>query len=79
MAGAAGYRAELNGYPSIFNIEQDPREVVNVNATSGWAIAQYLKLIGEYRKSLENYPIPKRSTSRSLASEYPEGEFELVK
>ena len=35
------------------------REEVNVIATSGWVIAQYLRLIGEYRKSLEEYPNPK--------------------
>ncbi|MBK5356568.1 arylsulfatase [Pseudomonas sp. TH41] len=59
MAGAAGYRAELNGYPSIFNVEQDPREEVNTVAVNGWVIAPYMKLIGEYLKSLEQYPNPK--------------------
>ena len=58
MAGAAGYRTELNGYPSTFNIEQDPREEVNIFGTSGWVIGQYLKSIGEYQKSLEKYPNP---------------------
>ncbi|TPG76411.1 arylsulfatase [Pseudomonas arsenicoxydans] len=59
MAGGAGYRAELAGYPSIFNIEQDPREEVNTTAVNGWVIAPYLKLIGEYLRSLEQYPNPK--------------------
>lgn len=59
MAGAAGYRAELAGYPSIFNIEQDPREEANTLAVNGWVIAPYMKLIGEYLKSLEQYPNPK--------------------
>jgi arylsulfatase A-like enzyme len=59
MAGAAGYRAEGNGYPAIFNIEQDPREDVNITASSGWVISQYLRLIGEYQKTLEKYPNPK--------------------
>ena len=59
MAGAASYRAEGTGYPAIFNIEHGPREEVNFIATTGWVIAQYLKLIGEYLKTLEKYPNPK--------------------
>ena len=59
MAGGGGYRAEGVGYPSIFNIERDPREEVNIAASSGWVIGPYLKLIGEYQKSLEKYPNPK--------------------
>lgn len=59
MNGAAGYRAESNGYPGIFNIEQDPREEVNTAAVNGWVIGPYMKLIGAYLKSLEKYPNPK--------------------
>jgi hypothetical protein len=59
MAGVGGYRAEGNGYPAIFNIEQDPREENNISASSGWVIAQYMRLIGEYQKTLEKYPNPK--------------------
>lgn len=59
MAGVAGYRAELAGYPAIFNVEQDPREEVNTVATNGWVIAPYMKLIGEYLKSTKQYPNPK--------------------
>jgi arylsulfatase len=58
MAGAAGYRAELVGYPSIFNIEQDPREEVNITATSGWVLRPYMELIGAYQQSLEQHPNP---------------------
>jgi arylsulfatase A-like enzyme len=36
MNGGAGYRAEGNGYPAIFNIELDPREEVNATAWSAW-------------------------------------------
>jgi arylsulfatase A-like enzyme len=59
MPGLGGHREELNGFPAIFNIEQDPREQVNILASSGWVIAQYLRLIAEYQKSLEKYPNPK--------------------
>ena len=56
MPGLGGHREELNGFPAIFNIEQDPREEVNVLATSGWVIAQYLRLIGEYQKTTREVP-----------------------
>jgi arylsulfatase len=59
MPGLAGYRMEGAGYPAIFNIEADPREEVNVVASSAWVIAPYLRVIGEYQKSLESYPNPK--------------------
>jgi arylsulfatase A-like enzyme len=59
MPGLAGYRMEGGGYPAIFNIEADPREEYNIVATNAWVVAPYLKVIGEYRKSLEKYPNPK--------------------
>ncbi len=59
MYGIAGSRLEMNGYPAIYNIEADPREEVNVAAVSGWVIGQYMRLIGEYQKTLEKYPNPK--------------------
>ena len=49
----------MNGYPSIFNIERDPREQENITTTNAWVIGYYLKIIGEYQKSLEKYPNPK--------------------
>jgi len=52
-------RVEMNGFPAIFNIEADPREEVNILADHGWTIGQYLKLVGEYQKTLEKYPNPK--------------------
>jgi arylsulfatase A-like enzyme len=59
MGGAGGYREELEGYPSVFNIERDPREEVNITASNAWVIGFYLKIIGEYQNSLEKYPNPK--------------------
>lgn len=59
MPGVGGYRVELAGYPSIFNIEQDPREELNTVAFNGWIIAPYMKIVGAYLKSLEQYPNPK--------------------
>jgi hypothetical protein len=71
VEGIGGYRAKGNDYPAIFNIERDQHEEVNTLAVNGWMITQYLKLIGEYQKSLEKYHNPKRSICRSLASDYP--------
>ena len=48
-----------NGYPAIFNIEHDQREEVNVGGTDAWVVGQYMRLIGEYQKSLEKYSNPK--------------------
>jgi arylsulfatase len=59
MTGLAGRRAEGNGFPAIFNIEADPREEVNILGTSAWVVGPYLKVIGEYQKTLEKYPNPK--------------------
>ena len=36
-----------------------PREEVNVATVSAWVIGPYMKLTGEYKKSLEKYPNPK--------------------
>jgi arylsulfatase A-like enzyme len=59
IPGGGGYREEGVGHPSIFNIELDQREEQNLAATDAWVVAQYMRLIGEYQKSLEQYPNPK--------------------
>ena len=59
MYGLGGIREEGTGFPVIFNIEADPREENNVLGTSAWVIGPYLKVIGEYQKTLEKYPNPK--------------------
>ena len=59
MPGLPGNRLEMVGYPAVFNIEQDQREEVNIIAKAGWVIPHYLRLIGEYQKTLEMYPNPK--------------------
>jgi arylsulfatase A-like enzyme len=59
MLGLGGFRQEGNGFPAIFNIEADQREEVNILATHGWVINQYLRLIYEYQNSLVKYPNPK--------------------
>lgn len=59
MMGLASVRTEGTGFPAIFNIEADPREEVSVLGTSAWVIGPYLKIVGEYLKTLEKHPNPK--------------------
>ena len=59
MYGLAAHRAEGTGFPAVFNIEADPREEVNVLGTNAWVIGPYLRVIGEYRKTLETHPNPR--------------------
>ena len=54
-------RLEGNGFPAVFNIEADPREEVNILGTNAWVIGPYLKLIGEYQKTLDNSLNPQGS------------------
>jgi arylsulfatase A-like enzyme len=59
MTGLAGNRMEMNGFPAIYNIEADSREEVNVVGTAAWVIGPYLKIVGDYQKTLAQYPNPK--------------------
>ncbi|CAH2408084.1 arylsulfatase [Mesorhizobium ventifaucium] len=59
MYGLGGNRVETTGFPLVFNIEADQREEVNIIGTAAWVIGPYLKAIGEYQKTLEQYPNPK--------------------
>jgi arylsulfatase len=36
----------------------DLRERVNITADNAWVFRYYLRIIGEYKKSLEKYPNP---------------------
>lgn len=59
MYGLLGVRQEGNGFPAVFNIEADPREENNIFGTNAWVIGPYLRVVGEYMKTLEKYPNPK--------------------
>ncbi len=56
--GLAGHRAEMTSMPSIYNIENDPREQDNLIASKAWVFRPYMQAIGQYYKSLEKYPNP---------------------
>jgi arylsulfatase len=57
-SGLAGHRTELTSMPEVYNIAYDPREEDNLVATKAWVFRPYMKVIGEYLKSLEKYPNP---------------------
>ena len=54
----ASYRAEGTGYPSVFNIDRDPREQWNQVGVAAWVIGPYMKIVGEYQQSVKTYPNP---------------------
>ena len=56
--GGLGIRLLNNELPDLYNIEMDPREQINITADNAWVFRHYLRIIGEYKKSLERYPNP---------------------
>ncbi len=44
------------GYLWIFDIENDPKELWDVNAANGWLTATAARIVGEYAKSIAKYP-----------------------
>jgi arylsulfatase len=58
LAGYVGTIRETAGYPQVFNIEADPKEMVNSSHLNGWVIAPYMQIVGEYRASLKEHPNP---------------------
>ena len=58
LGGYMGYRNETTGYPMIFNIEADPREMRNVAMENTWLVRPMTKIITEYMASLQDHPNP---------------------
>jgi arylsulfatase A-like enzyme len=56
--GLSAHRLDGSGFPGIFNIERDPRELWNVVGVEGWVLGEYLRLTGEYLATLEDHPNP---------------------
>ena len=42
----------------LYDLQSDPKEMVNSAHLNGWVIAPYMKIVGEYRASLKNHPNP---------------------
>jgi arylsulfatase len=59
LGGYMGTIHETAGFPRVFNIEADPREIKDVAGSgSGWVMGVYSKLIAEYKATLEEHPNP---------------------
>ena len=56
--GAMGARAISNELLDIYNIEMDPREQINISADNAWVYRQYLRILAEYKKTIEEHPNP---------------------
>ena len=56
--GALGGRRQNNEIPDLFHIEMDPREQINIAADNAWVFQHYLRIIGDYKKSLTSDPNP---------------------
>jgi arylsulfatase len=56
--GLSAHRVNGSGFPAVFNIERDPRELWNGVGVEGWVLGEYLRLTGEYLKTLKEYPNP---------------------
>jgi arylsulfatase len=58
QGGYLGYRNEIAGYPIIYNIEADPREMRNVAIENTWVVRPMTRIVGEYLASLKDHPNP---------------------
>jgi arylsulfatase len=58
LAGVLRVRLLNNELPDLYNIEMDPCEQINITADNAWVFRHYLRIVGEYKKSLEKYPNP---------------------
>ena len=56
--GVQAIVAENNGYPAAYNIEWDPREQWNLLIENSWLLGPYMKVIQDYRKTLQGHPNP---------------------
>ena len=62
IGGYMGTMTETAGFPQIYNIEADPREMVDIAANgSGWIMGPYLQTVMKYRATLKTYPNPPAS------------------
>jgi arylsulfatase len=58
LGGYLGYMNETAGYPMIFNIEADPREMRAMTIENTWVVRPYGMIVGEYLASLQDHPNP---------------------
>ena len=59
VGGYLGTMTETAGFPQIYNIEADPKEMVDIGPNgAGWIMGPYLQIINQYQVTLEEYPNP---------------------
>lgn len=58
MLGGANTGLINISYPSVYNVEMDPHEDLNVSGNFIWAMEPALKAVMEYEESLKKYPNP---------------------
>lgn len=59
MLGGADTGLVDMSYPSVYNVEMDPHEDLNVSGNFIWAMGPALKAVEEYEESLKTHPNPK--------------------
>ena len=59
VGGTQASRLRKNGYPNIYNIEQDPREEFEIGPEASWVVGKYMPLVGQYYASLREHPNPR--------------------
>lgn len=62
MGGTQASRIPRNGYPALFNIEQDPREEYDTGPSESWVVGKYMQLVLQYYASLREHPNPRPAT-----------------
>ena len=59
--GVFSSAAPMAGYPTIYNIEMDPHEDLQVGALFGWTPGPMLEVVEKYKETLKKYPNPPAS------------------
>jgi len=62
VGGTQANRIRKNGYPNIYNIEQDPREEFEIAPEATWVVGKYMPHVLKYYASLRKHPNPKPAT-----------------
>ena len=62
VGGTQANRIRKNGYPNVYNIEQDPREEFEIGPEASWVVGKYMPYVLKYYASLRKHPNPKPAT-----------------
>ncbi len=55
-------------YPSVYNVEMDPHEDLNVSGNFIWAMEPALKAVVEYEATLKDHPNPPAANVTNFSS-----------